>query len=359
MNHRPIASIRWKLAALCSIVTLLVFVLSTGTFLFVFDLSLRVIFLVEWLNFPVLLWIGVIVNLIGTSAGYIIGRNMKERLEELDDAVYKYGRGHFGHRLQIEVSSKLDEIGLTALHLNEMAEQIERQVASLQKLSTKNVELLEQSNRTVVLEERQRIARELHDAVSQQLFAIAMMTAAILESDELGEGKLRKRIAAVEKLAETAQNEMRALLMQLRPPTLADKSLKEAIEQFLHECVEKQHQLKLHWELEQLPELSKGIEDHLFRMVQEGMSNILRHSEATSASVRLRVVDGRMLHLRVSDNGIGFEVSVIKNSSFGLKTLQERANEIGGVVDIISAPGKGTQVDVKVPIVIKGEIEES
>jgi len=352
MNDRSTASIRWKLSALCSVLALFVFILTTATFLIIFDLTLRVILLVEWLNIPVMLWIGIFAIILGAFVGYFIARKMKVRLEELGDAVYKFGRGRYGHRLQIDVNHRQDEIGLIGLHLNEMAEQIERQVASLQRLSAEKAELLERSNRTVVLEERQRIARDLHDAVSQQLFAIAMMTAAILESDELGEGKLRKRIAAVENLAETAQSEMRALLMQLRPPTLAGKSLNEAIEQFLLECVEKQQQIKLRWELaDHLPELSKGIEDHLFRMLQEGMSNVLRHSQATSASVKLRVVDGRMLHLRVTDNGIGFETGDVKDTSYGLKTLQERANEIGGVVDFVSAPGKGTQVDVKVPIV--------
>lgn len=122
--------------------------------------------------------------------------------------------------------------------------------------------------------------------------------------------------------------------------------------------MEQQQQLKLRWELDDLPEVSTGIEDHLFRMIQEGVSNVLRHSQATSASVRLRVVDGRLLHLRVTDNGIGFEAGEIKNTSYGLNTLRERANEIGGVADFISAPNKGTQVDVKVPIVIREERSE-
>ncbi|MBW7460245.1 sensor histidine kinase, partial [Paenibacillus sepulcri] len=200
-----------------------------------------------------------------------------------------------------------------------------------------------------IVEERERLARELHDAVSQQLFAISLMTSALVESADLNAEKPRKQIEMVEKMAGNAQNEMRALLRQLRPATLEGKSLKEGLEELLEEMADKQS-LTIRSEIELVEGLPKGVEDHLFRITQEGLSNILRHSEATSATVRLGLYN-HQVHLRITDNGIGFNRDAAKSSSYGLKTVQERANEIGGVATVVSSPGKGTQVDVKVPII--------
>ncbi|HEU5138395.1 MAG TPA: ATP-binding protein, partial [Bacillales bacterium] len=133
--------------------------------------------------------------------------------------------------------------------------------------------------------------------------------------------------------------------------------LKEGLEELLGEFESKQP-LDIQWEIADVPKLAKGIEDHLFRIVQEGMSNVFRHSQATSVTIRLGTAGGQ-LYLRIIDNGIGFNMEHSKPSSYGLQSIQERANEIGGVADIISFPGKGTQIEVKVPIVEKGREKES
>jgi NarL family two-component system sensor histidine kinase LiaS len=103
---------------------------------------------------------------------------LKKRLEKLIESILKYENGNFAYRIP---SLGDDEIGLAADQLNEMAKRIERQVASLQKLSNERAEWQDQMKKSVISEERQRLARELHDAVSQQLFAISMMTSAVLE----------------------------------------------------------------------------------------------------------------------------------------------------------------------------------
>lgn len=109
-----------------------------------------------------------------------------------------------------------------------MAKRVEGQVASLQKLSNERAEWQVQMKKSVVSEERQRLARELHDAVSQQLFAISMMTSAILEGMKEKDEKILKQMRLVERMAGDAQNEMRALLLHLRPITLEGKDLKKA-----------------------------------------------------------------------------------------------------------------------------------
>ncbi|UUZ79011.1 sensor histidine kinase [Paenibacillus sp. P26] len=209
--------------------------------------------------------------------------------------------------------------------------------------------MTEQLQKSVILEERQRIARDLHDAISQQLFAISMMTSAIQESGDLNTDKVRKRIAMVQSSAGEAQKEMRALLMQLRPAALEGRDLKEGIQESLRRLEDK-HDIAVNGELDDIPALSKGITDNLFRMLQESLSNVIRHSQASVVTVRLSR-SGSYIHLSIADNGIGFETEEAGSLTYGMRTLQERAGEIGGTVSVVSSKGKGTQIHVKVPVI--------
>ncbi len=100
-----------------------------------------------------------------------------------------------------------------------------------------------------------------------------------------------------------------------------------------------------------------GGEDHLFRIVQEALSNTLRHAKAKKTEVRLRKIDQYAI-LKIIDDGVGFEVGVNKAGSYGLRSMQERVHEIGGTLKVLSFPAKGTQIEVKVPIMIErgGEV---
>ncbi|HEX7063734.1 MAG TPA: sensor histidine kinase [Bacillales bacterium] len=350
MKNKRLTGIRWDLMKFSVLICVAASFLSTAIFLLFFNLDFRSLFSLEWLGLPFIIILEATVLAAGTLFGYVFGNGLKKRLEALSESILKYERGNFAHRVP---SLGEDEVGFMGEQLNEMAQRVEKQVASLQRLSTEKAELNEQVKKSAISEERQRLARELHDAVSQQLFAISMMTSAVLENPDLVEGTLKKRIVSVEKMAGNAQNEMRALLLHLRPATLEGKGLKEGLEQLLGEFESKQP-LDIQWEIADVPKLAKGIEDHLFRIVQEGMSNVFRHSQATSVTIRLGTAGGQ-LYLRIIDNGIGFNMEHSKPSSYGLQSIQERANEIGGVADIISFPGKGTQIEVKVPIVEKGK----
>jgi NarL family two-component system sensor histidine kinase LiaS len=175
-----------------------------------------------------------------------------------------------------------------------------------------------------------------------------MMSSAISASNLKNIDEVAKQVGFIEKLAGESQQEMRALLMHLRPVTLEGKNLKQGLEELLLELQEKQS-LLVTWEIDDLPELARGVEDHLFRIVQEALSNVLRHSKATKVHIRL-VIRGQYVHLKIIDDGIGFDESQTKMSSYGLKSISERANEIGGIGEVLSLPGKGTQINVKVPI---------
>lgn len=350
---KKLSSIRWRL------VTFSVWACVAASFFVLLILSFFQLvdgwkwLTADWLGIPLVFLLLLLVLAVGALFGYISGNVIKKRIEKLVQSILVFERGNFGHRVE---DLGEDEIGLMAARLNQMAERVEKQVASLQKLSSERVEWQEQLKKTAVSEERQRLARELHDAVSQQLFAISMMTSAIKENmDDAGE-PVKKQMTAVEKMAGDAQSEMRALLLHLRPATLDGKGLKEGIEELLAELEAKQP-VSIRWEVGNLPELPKGIENHVFRIIQEGMSNVFRHSQATSVSVRLGIAE-RQVYLRIFDNGIGFDMSKLRASSYGLQTIQERVNEIGGVVEVISFPDKGTQIEVKVPIVEKKRRQE-
>ncbi|TGU91448.1 sensor histidine kinase, partial [Mesorhizobium sp. M00.F.Ca.ET.186.01.1.1] len=199
----------------------------------------------------------------------------------------------------------VDEVGELGWQLNRLASQWEEQVASLQRLSNHNAALAEQVKQAAVTEERQRLARELHDAVSQQLFAIAMTTAAMKRLVEKNPQRAAQQIELVEEMAAAAQAEMRALLLHLRPATLQNKSLKEAMMELLEELTRK-NTMELTWEIEDVEGLPSGIEDHLFRILQESLSNTLRHAKASLIAVKLFTLQ-EQVRLRVTDDGVGFD----------------------------------------------------
>ncbi|WNC15845.1 sensor histidine kinase [Brevibacillus brevis] len=290
--------------------------------------------------------------LVGLIASYIYGNLLKKRVSVLWEAAMKLGRGMLSYRVP---ELGVDEIGELGWQLNRLASQWEEQVASLQRLSNHNAALADQLRQAAVTEERQRLARELHDAVSQQLFAIAMTTAALKRLIEKNPQRAAQQIELVEEMAAAAQAEMRALLLHLRPATLQNKSLKEAIIELLDELTRK-NDMEITWEIEAVEGLPSGIEDHLFRILQESLSNTLRHARASQIAVKLFTLQDQV-RLRVTDDGVGFDPDGEKLTSYGLRSMQERVTEVGGSMEIYSAIGKGTQIEVRIPLVSQSERE--
>lgn len=206
----------------------------------------------------------------------------------------------------------------------------------------------------ILTQERHRLARELHDSVSQQLFAAMMLLSALNEQAAVDSSELfQKQLKMVESIINDSQSEMRALLLHLRPISLEGKTLKKGIEQLLVELKSKV-QIILTWEIEDVY-LPSGIEDHLFRIVQELLSNTLRHSKANELEVYLKKVDQSIL-LRVIDDGVGFDTKESKAGNYGLQNIKERVAGMGGICKFISFPGQGTSIEIKIPI-IKGSDE--
>ncbi|MEC1179229.1 sensor histidine kinase [Metasolibacillus meyeri] len=228
--------------------------------------------------------------------------------------------------------------------INEAGALIESQRAALQRLSNEKAETNDKIVQERLIEERQRLARELHDSVSQQLFATSMLLSALTEQEDNPQSK--RQLEQVEKIVQQTQLEMRALLLHLRPVALRNKTLAEGLNDLIQELQQKVY-FHIEYQLEEI-DLTKAEEDHLFRIAQEALSNTLRHAKATVVELLLIARDDFAI-LRIQDNGRGFENQSDKSTSYGLKNIAERAVEIGCLYKIVSVPNEGTIVEVKVP----------
>jgi len=241
---------------------------------------------------------------------------------------------------------------LAAIHqdISTTKEKMKDMSSQLQILNTRPQSINGQTKEEILENERHRLARELHDSVSQELFAAMMMMSAVTEQTkevDIPEAQ-QKQLQMISSIINTSQSEMRALLLHLRPVTLEEKSLKKGIEQLLQELQTK-ITLSLTWEIEDL-NIPRHIEDQLFRVVQELLSNTLRHSKANELEVYLHLIDKNIL-LRVVDDGVGFNPEQKERTgSYGLRNVRERMAAIGGTVKVISFKGQGTSIEIKIPL---------
>ncbi|KKE79580.1 sensor histidine kinase [Oceanobacillus caeni] len=295
-----------------------------------------------------LLWIIGITIVTGIIFGVTIGVYWKQRVYEVErdlDELIK------GKKLAMSDDS-YREMEQVRHKMYELQEKMKKQVELSQRLATERTEEREKGLQEIVEQERNRLARELHDSVSQQLFASSMMMSAINESNPPSDQKMKDQLRMVEKMIHQSQLEMRALLLHLRPVALKGKTLQEGIEELLRELTQKVP-MEITQKIEQFP-MDKGVEDQLFRILQESLSNTLRHAKATNLSVLLIVRDETII-FRVVDNGVGFDMESMKTGSYGLQNMRERAYEVGGTFKLVSLPNQGTQLEVKVPILEKVE----
>ena len=200
----------------------------------------------------------------------------------------------------------------------------------------------------IVEKERKRIARDLHDTVSQEIFAAHMMLSGLSQqASRLDKEKMQTQLQSVTAILETAQRDLRILLLHLRPIELEQKSIVEGIQLLLKELEEKS-ELKVSFKY-QVDELPKKIEEHVFRIVQELISNPLRHAQASCLDVYLYQTETE-LQLKVVDNGRGFEPADVDDLSYGLRNIKERVEDMAGNIQLLTAPKQGLAVDIRIPL---------
>ena len=200
----------------------------------------------------------------------------------------------------------------------------------------------------IIEKERKRIARDLHDTVSQEIFAAHMILSGLSQqASKLDREKMQTQLQGVTAILETAQRDLRILLLHLRPVELEQKSLVEGIQSLLKELKEKSD-LKVAFKF-QVVNLPKKIEEHIFRIVQELISNTLRHAQASCLDVYLYQTETE-LQLKVVDNGRGFEPADVDDLSYGLANIKERVEDMAGTLQLLTAPKQGLAVDIRIPL---------
>lgn len=282
----------------------------------------------------------------GIITGIVSGKYWQERLRRIERQLDELAKGK-KMTLDEERYPELDKI---QHYLEQVQDKINSQTEMAQRIATERAVEREKSLQEVVVQERNRLARELHDSVSQQLFAASMMMSTINEINPPKDEGIRKQLHMIEKAIDQSQSEMRALLLHLRPVALKGKNLQAGVEELLLELIQKVP-MGIDWKVEAFT-VDKGIEDQLFRILQESVSNTLRHAKASRLHVMLIERDETVI-LRVVDDGVGFDINKIKTSSYGMENMRERAYEIGGTFKVISLPNEGTRLEVKIPILGK------
>ena len=230
-----------------------------------------------------------------------------------------------------------------------LEERVNERTRELTLLINENTRLSEQAQELAVLQERQRLARELHDSVSQTLYGIALGTrtaCALLHHDP---DKLVDLLDNVHAQAERGLTEMRTLIFELRPEELVTEGLVTALRKQVA-TIETRYGLQIVIELGKEPALSFMAKEALYRIAQEALHNVVKHAHVNSAKLRLSEgEDVAGVTLEVSDAGVGFDPEESFPGHLGLQSMRERLARLRGTLEIISAPGQGARIRATVP----------
>ncbi|MCB0195099.1 MAG: GAF domain-containing protein [Anaerolineae bacterium] len=217
-------------------------------------------------------------------------------------------------------------------------------------IALENARLYAQSQRAAVLEERQRLARELHDAVTQTLFSASLIAEILPEMWDQDPTHSRSMLQDLQQLSRGALAEMRTLLLELRPSVLLEAKLGDLIHQ-LAEAFTGREGVPVTVELERQDTFPSEMQVSLYRIIQEALHNIAKHAGADRVTIQLQrtpVGSSPLKHvaLEIRDDGCGFDPANVPPDHLGLGIMRERAEAIGATLDIISQPGQGTQINV-------------
>jgi signal transduction histidine kinase len=225
----------------------------------------------------------------------------------------------------------------------ELALAIARQAA----VAIENARLNERARDAAVLEERQRLARDLHDSVTQALYSLKLYAEAAGRQLDAGDlATAREHLREVRSSAGEALAEMRLLLHELRPPLLREHGLGAALRVRLA-AVEGRSGLAIEARIDEGLRLPATVEQDLYRIAQEALNNVLKHARASRVTLAFEAADG-CARLEVADDGAGFDPDQ-PGGGLGLAGMQERAVHLGGALHVESAPGTGTRIVVEVP----------
>jgi signal transduction histidine kinase/ligand-binding sensor domain-containing protein len=219
-------------------------------------------------------------------------------------------------------------------------------------LAIANAQLHERLEQVAAETERSRLARDLHDAVTQTLFSASLISEVLPATWESNQEEGRKLLKELRQLSRGAMAEMRALLLELRPAALAEAGLGDLLRQ-LAEAAAGRSGIPVTTTIEGSCTLPPDVHVALYRIAQEALNNVIKHARASQVTVSLRYRPGdrgeagcQEVELQVSDDGCGFDPSAVSSEHLGLGIIRERAQAIGARLEIVTKPGKGTKVRV-------------
>jgi signal transduction histidine kinase len=228
-------------------------------------------------------------------------------------------------------------------------------------VAVENARLYQQAEQLAVVRERERLARELHDSVSQSLYSLTLLSEAGRRLVKAGDlERVEEYLDRLGEISQHALKEMRLLVYELRPLVLKREGLARALQHRL-DAVEKRAGIEARLLIDGQVKLPAPIEEGLYRIAQEALNNALKHARATSVTVRIHS-EGDIVELEVADNGVGFDPQArADEGGMGLVSMRERAERMGSSLIILSTPGEGTRVKidakVKAPANPSGPVE--
>jgi PAS domain S-box-containing protein len=221
-------------------------------------------------------------------------------------------------------------------------------VADQTAVAVENVRLFAGVRDKAALEERQRLARELHDSVSQALYGITLGTKTARTLLDKNPDRVADPLDYVLSLAEAGQAEMRALIFELRPESLETEGLIAALEKQAA-ALKARHRIEVDAVLCYEPKASLEAKEAVYRIAQEALHNTVKHARAANVQIKMEC-DSEWITLEVSDDGIGFDAQGDFPGHLGLRSMRERALRLGGTLEVDSTSGKGTRICAQVPI---------
>jgi signal transduction histidine kinase len=220
-------------------------------------------------------------------------------------------------------------------------------VANQAAVAIENARLYEQAQDLAAVEERQRLARELHDSVSQALYGISLGVHTARMQLDRDPKNIAESLDYVLELAEAALLEMRALIFELRPESLETEGLVTALTKQAA-ALQARQQIKVNTDLCAEPELPFKVKQDLYRVAQEALHNTVKHAHASKIALRLYQTSDSVT-LEVCDDGRGFDATASFPGHLGLHSMRERVAGLGGQFQIEGTPGQGTCIRVQVP----------
>jgi signal transduction histidine kinase len=220
-------------------------------------------------------------------------------------------------------------------------------VANQAAVAVENARLLVEARGKAALEERQRLARELHDSVSQALYGISLgakTARALLDRNPAGAADPLDYVLT---LAEAGLTEMRALIFELRPESLETEGLVAALEKQTA-ALQARHGIRVEAVLCEEPGATLEMKEAVYRIAQEALHNTIRHARAGRVGISMNC-DGGQIEIEVTDDGVGFDVHKDFPGHLGLRSMRERATRLGGTLEVQTAPGRGTRIRARIP----------